>query len=447
MGFQNKSKSVALIVLLIVPSFFSLVFIVDPADSLAGGLEYNKNSEPVCTIDNKALIKSDMCCLEYGNETLCRKIGTFQDSNFSVKCEYYMGIRKENVLMYFFTYELNNSGKFYPLVINLYTWPEKIVTDDFENPLNEEPLMVDTFPFVLSGNNRSLYFPENKNYEYYLSNSQGEYILYIYSKTSKNTDHSSIEMVAVSSVLNKSNFHECSPIYLYENPPTWSSFGPERTKIEIKKFFTGRMLSWHPELPYVELSLEICPPNESDNGNKTLVIKFNGISGMMTENVSYDINNKRWCFPEEGTEQIYFNYNSWLYPLSKYITTIKIDSNISFNGSQSLEIPGKQLLDAEVIYKWDEIKIEVYNNWWTCILLIFILLSYLPAISWFRKYLKDEEKTFSSSLVVYEVIPILFSGFSLLVNWIPLKSILFLVLLSSWVFIPLTFGLIKKYKR
>jgi len=415
---------------------------------VAESLEYNKYSEPTFSIDNKTLIKSVDFCFEYNNETLCRKAETFRDDNFGIICGYApLIIRQKDVVHYHFRCELNNSNKICPLVLNLDRWPQKIITDDFEQRLDQDSIIVEKFPFVLSGHNRSLYFPRNEEYEYNLSKSGLDYVLRICSKVSKNIHESSIEMVAISSELNKTNFHFHSSVSLYENPPTLA-FGSERTvgKITITEFFTGRIFDWHPELPYANLAIELYPINESYDKNETLLMEFNSISGIDIEQLPYDVENKKWLFPKSGTRQIAFDYNSWLFPFSTYTTKIIIvENNISLTGNQTLKIPNSEFLDGSVSFDKNEIKIEIFYNWSGYLLLGIILCIFCGILFYSFRKIKSNKKIPSFAYFV-QLIPFLSLIGGVIGGIIRLQSILFFVLLSSYACF-LIYYIYKRHKK
>ena len=394
-------------------------------------LEYNQYSEPAFSIDGKTLIKSINFCFEHDGEILCRKVGDFQDDIFGISCDYTMFVRKEDVIHYYFKSELNESGKICPLVLNLDTWPQKIITDDFESWLVEEPKVFEKFPFILSGNNRSLYFPENKDYEYNLSKLNGEYILNICSKQTKNIHESSFEIVAISDELNQTNFHNNPSISLYENPPSWAGFGPEVSlKIIITEFFTGNIFEWHPELPYANLALKLYPINLSYDDNEPLLIEYASISGRDKAWLPYDVKNKFWLFPESGTRQIKFDYNSWFFPLSKYTSKIMItEGNITLVGNYTFKIPNSEFLDGFVSFNNNEIKIEMFHNLSEFLLLLIVIITfYLPLLYSFKK-IKSKTKI-NKFQSFYQLIP--FVSILILIGIIPFLSIFNFVILLSY---------------
>lgn len=410
---------------------------------VAQGLEYNKYSEPTFSIENKTLIKSVNFCFEHDDKMLCKQVGDFRDDAIGISCNYLMFVRSIDVIHYQLRCELNKSEKICPVVLNLDKWPQKIVTDEFEISLDKKPVVLDTFPFMLSGNNRSLYFPKNEKYSYHLQKTDSGCLLRICSKESKNLYESSIEMVAISSELNKTNFHNHPSISLYENPPT-GTLGPVESiaKIDIEEFFTGRILEWHPELPYANLAVEIAPKNKSYDKNEILILKFKSISGTYTERIPYNIENGKWSFPKSGTKQVAFDYNSWFFPLSKYTTEILIENDVPLAGNQTLEIHNSEFLDGTVSFDKNKIKIEIFHNW-SCYLLLLIILSFFyPTLGYSLRQVKQKAKI-PNFIYFLQLIP--FSSI-IVKDIMPLKSGFFFILLLSYVCFWLYFSY-TKYKK
>lgn len=408
------------------------------------GLEYDQYKEPMYSIENESIINNIKFCFNYEDEIFCRPVSDFKDDIRGVTCDYTMFVRSVDVIHYQFRCELNKSKKICPLVLNLGDWPQKIVRADFEININEDSVLIDKFPFILSGKNHNLYVPSNLGYDYRLYKLNENFILEICSQKQKNIHEASIEVVAVPIELNKTNFHNIYSIKLYENPPTYS-FGPEETigNIEIDEFFTGQLFKWDPYLPYAKIAVEIFPENETYDKNETLLIKFESISIMETLQIPYIIDQKKWIFPESGTVQVDFEYTTWFFPMTKYTSNIIVENNISLSGNQSLKIPNNIFLDGFVIFDKNRINIEIFHNQTFYFILILILIFYgVPLIYSFYKI--NSGTRINTPVYFFQLIPICFILF-----WqiIPPISFLFIILLLSYLIFWMYYFYKKYYKK
>lgn len=401
--------------------------------SIAHGIEYNKSSEPLFTLDNKTIIRTVDFCFEHEGNTLCRPIGDFKDPEFGISCDYDIFFRNTDVIRYRFKHEFTKPPESVcPLVVNLGNWPRKMITDHSEENISERS--IDTSPFAISGNDRSLFFVLNKNYNYTIIKKENTCILHICTDESKRVVQGAIEMVAVPTELNKSNFREHPSISLYENPPT-VTLGPEETfkaEIKVKEFFRGSIFEWHPELPYANLALQIYPENKSYNKNETLFIEFRSPSGIEHEELPYNIENKKWNFPKSGTKQIKFDYNSWYFPLSEYETIILIkNNNMSIVVDDSLEIPNSEFLTGQAINSTRDnievIEIKIVQNLLTYLVLVPILFIFYLSLGYSVQKVRTETKI-PNVIWLSQSIPF---GLIFIKDLIPLKSILFLILFLS----------------